>query len=141
MIVFEHYSNTDYFITLKTNLLMEETLKVGNKIKKLRELKNFSQEYMADRLGISQTQFSKMERDESEISINRLKEISDLLGMKMEDVLTFDEKYIFNAYDHGQAAFNIYNQLINEQMQKLYEDKIKLLEEIIHLKDQLLQKK
>jgi transcriptional regulator with XRE-family HTH domain len=116
---------------------METGLKVGNKIKKLRELKNYSQEYMAEKLGISQTQFSKIERDESDMNISRLKEISDILGMRIEDVLTFDERYVFNAYDNGQAAYNIYNHQVNEQMQKLYEDKIKLLEEVIRLKDQL----
>jgi transcriptional regulator with XRE-family HTH domain len=127
---------------LITSLLirMETGLKVGNKIKKLRELKNYSQEYMADKLGISQAQFSKIERDESDMNISRLKEISDILEMRIEDVLTFDERYVFNAYDHGQAAVNIYNQQASEQIQKLYEDKIKLLEEIIRLKDQIINK-
>lgn len=120
---------------------MESGLKVGNKIKKLRELKNYSQEFMADKLGISQAQFSKIERDESDMNVSRLSEIADILGMRIEDVLTFDERYVFNAYDHGQAAMNIYNQQINEQMQKLYEDKIKLLEEIIRLKDQSINQK
>jgi len=120
---------------------METGLKVGHKIKKLRELKNYSQEFMAERLGISQTQFSKIERDESDMNISRLKEISDILGMRVEDVLTFDERYVFNAFDHGQAAVNIYNQQINDQVQKLYEEKIQLLEEIIKLKDQLINQK
>ena len=109
--------------------------KVGNKVKRLRELKNYTQEYMADKLGISQTQFSKLERDESEISISRLQEISDIFEMKIEDILSFDERFIFNSFNNEQSAVNIYNQQVNEQMQKLYEDKIKLMEEIIKLKN------
>lgn len=118
---------------------MDTGLKVGNKIRKLRELKNFSQEFMADKLGISQAQFSKIERDESDINISRLSEIATILGMRVEDVLTFDEKYVF--INNEQAAVNIYNQQINDQVHKLYEDKIKLLEEIIRLKDEALNKK
>jgi transcriptional regulator with XRE-family HTH domain len=110
--------------------------KVGNKIKKIRELRNFSQEYMADKLGISQSQFSKIEKDESEVSISRLQEISDVFNMKIEDILSFDERFIFNSFNNEQSAVNIYNQQITEQMQKLYEDKIKLMEELLKLKDQ-----
>ncbi|MDR0802540.1 MAG: helix-turn-helix domain-containing protein, partial [Fluviicola sp.] len=34
---------------------------VGQKIKKLRELKNFTQEYMANRLEMTQPSYSKIE--------------------------------------------------------------------------------
>jgi len=116
-------------------------LKVGNKLKKIRELKNLSQEHLAQSLKMSQTNYSKLERDEVEMSISRLAEIGKLFGMKVEDIIAFDEKFMFTAYDHGQAAYTIHNnQVANEQIKTLYEDKIKLLEEIIKMKDEELKR-
>ena len=39
--------------------------KMGQKVRMVRELKGFSQEYMAHSLGMSQRGYSKLERDES----------------------------------------------------------------------------
>ena len=57
---------------------MEKEIKnLGHKIKKLRELRNFSQEYMADQLGLSQSAYSKLETDQTELTYNRLSKIAD----------------------------------------------------------------
>ena len=41
---------------------------IGYKIKNIRELKNFTQEYMAEKLDISQAAYSKMEKGDTKIS-------------------------------------------------------------------------
>lgn len=46
----------------KENLATD--LQVGQKIKKIRELRNYTQEYMAEQLGMSQTGYGNIERDE-----------------------------------------------------------------------------
>jgi transcriptional regulator with XRE-family HTH domain len=69
---------------------------VGTKVKKLRELRNFTQSYMAERLGIAQSSYSTIESGESDITLSRLDEISKILGMRLEDVMAFDEKMVFN---------------------------------------------
>lgn len=65
---------------------------VGLKIRKLRELRNYTQEYMAFNLNITQTAYCKLEKDENRISIERLKKISDVLDIEPLQLLTFDEK-------------------------------------------------
>ena len=105
-------------------------IQVGNKIKKIRELKNLTQEHMADVLKMSQTGYGKIERDESDISLSRLEQISTVFEMKPEDLMSFDEKYIFNLYAENQSTANgIQHNHFPEKLQQLYEDKIKLLEE------------
>jgi transcriptional regulator with XRE-family HTH domain len=49
------------------------------KLKQLRELKNFTQEYMAQQLGLSTRAYSKIETGETQLTINRLNEISTIL--------------------------------------------------------------
>jgi len=71
-------------------------MKVGNKIKKIRELRNFTQDYMAGKLNMSISNYSKIERDEIPITLDRLEEISQVLKVKYNDILSFDEKNVFN---------------------------------------------
>ncbi len=78
-------------------------LKVGNKIKKIREYKNYTQEYMAQSLGLSITAYGKIERDETEMTLTRLSQISKILTIDYRQILDFDEKNIFNV-ENGQNA-------------------------------------
>ena len=66
------------------------------KIKQLRELKNYTQEHMATQLGLSTRAYSKIESGETQLTINRLNEISRILGIEPMEVLGFDHKNIFN---------------------------------------------
>ncbi|MEY4936266.1 MAG: hypothetical protein RIS64_2625 [Bacteroidota bacterium] len=79
------------------------SMKIGNKIKKIRELKNYTQEYMAQSLNISLNGYGRLERDEVEITVNRLEEIAKILEMDLLQVLGFDENRIFNiSHNHNQ---------------------------------------
>lgn len=52
-------------------------------IRNLRVLRGYSQSYMACRLGISQQSFSKMERGESVITIERMNAIAQILEVSV----------------------------------------------------------
>ena len=63
---------------------------IGNKIKNIRELKNLTQEYMAERLDISQSAYSKLEKGDIKVSQEKLSQIADILEVKPEDISSFD---------------------------------------------------
>lgn len=124
-----------------TNLFMGQIDSIGLKIKKIRELKNYTQEYMAEQLAISQTTYARFEKEDADLTISKLKKISHLLEITIEELINFDEKIIFNNYG---GINNLYAQTTNAQIAKLdkyaqypdeliqlYKDKIKLLEEKI----------
>lgn len=71
-------------------------MKVGSNIKKIRELRNYTQEYMAKSLDLSLSGYGKIERNESDVSIKRLEELSEILGVDINTILNFDERHIFN---------------------------------------------
>jgi transcriptional regulator with XRE-family HTH domain len=110
------------------------TMKIGNKIRKVRELKNITPKDMADRLNMSTQGYSKIERDEVALNIDRLLEIAGIFEMKPEDLLTFDEKQVFNNYGEmkDQSVIGVFSGSQNNfpaEMKDLYEKQIKLLEE------------
>jgi transcriptional regulator with XRE-family HTH domain len=101
---------------------------IGNKIKKLRELKGFKQEYMAERLGITQQSYSKLESDKTDVPFSKIEQLAEIFEMKPEDLVAFDAQYVFNNYGENKGHQIAYNNF-PEQLKQLYEDKIKLLEE------------
>ncbi len=110
---------------------------VGQKIKKIRELKNLTQDYVSEKLGITQSSYSKLENGEVDIPLERLRQISELLGLKPEDILSFDENMVFNImYNKTGNGFVINH--VSENEKRLYEEQIKTLKaEITHLKSVL----
>ncbi|MFN3917145.1 MAG: helix-turn-helix domain-containing protein [Flavobacteriales bacterium] len=113
-------------------------MQVGEKIKKLRELKNFTQSYMAEQLGLSISGYGKIERDETEITLTRLQQIADILGTDFNTILSFDEKHVFNFSNNQTANGIVQNHHLGDKdaWQKLTE---KLEQENVYLK-QLVDK-
>ena len=111
-------------------------MNLGTKIKKLRELKNYTQIHMANELGISQSTYSKIEMGEVDVSMTKLEKISSILGLSPEEVFAFSEQMIFNVMynQNGHNGFVI-NKGISETEVELYKDQISTLKsEIEHLK-------
>ncbi|MGF7079227.1 helix-turn-helix domain-containing protein [Mucilaginibacter sp. UYCu711] len=59
-------------------------------IRKKREAKNYTQEYLAYKLNISQNAYSKIELGYTKITVERLFQIADVLEIKAGDLLEAD---------------------------------------------------
>lgn len=66
------------------------------KVKKIRELRNLTQEYMASQLDLSLRAYSKIEAGETQLTIKRINEISKIFNVAPLELLNFDEDIIFN---------------------------------------------
>lgn len=116
---------------------------VGEKIKKIRELRNFTQEYMADRLEMTQAGYSKIERGQTDLSMSKLDEIAKVLEVRVEDILLFDQQKFFNSFNNVEGSNNGSVVIINgisQEVKALYEDKIRLLEKLMEKQEQELNR-
>ncbi len=76
-------------------------------VKRFRELKDLTREQMAADLNLSLSGYSKLERGEIEMTLNRLYEIADVLEVDISQILNFDAKYIFNiSNSQGVQGFD-----------------------------------
>lgn len=108
----------------------------------LREFKNLSQENVADELNMSVAGYGRIERNEVDINIEKLEKLSHVLGVKPEDIISFDESALFKKANQQISSdqyppINIHFQ---EKIHQLYEDKIKLLEDKIMTMQEELNK-
>lgn len=117
-------------------------MEVGESIKKLREWRNFSQQYMADALNISQQNYSRYETGEIEFSVVKLQRIAEVLEVPVAHIFEMDEKAIFYKMDnvvHQGDGYNVGSMYTDpkllDKLEKQYEARIAdLKKELEYLK-------
>jgi transcriptional regulator with XRE-family HTH domain len=77
--------------------------KVAQNIRKIREYRNYTQEYLAAKLRISQNAYSKIELGHTRITIDRLLYIADVLGVDPIAILNIDDSEILSTVKSNSA--------------------------------------
>jgi transcriptional regulator with XRE-family HTH domain len=109
---------------------MTETLNIGRKISRIRELRGMKQEALALELGISQQAISKLEQSEK-VEEDVLDKIAKVLGVTAEGLKHFTEDSVFNNINnfHDNSIQNNFNPI--EKVIQLYDEKVALLERLL----------
>ncbi len=110
----------------------------GEKIRTIRTLRGFSQEFMADKLGIAQNTYSKYESNGDKLPFETLEKIATVLGVSITD-LTSNTPIIINnhAANEGTQGIGHVENLITGQKELFEriiaskEDEIRTLKEVI----------
>jgi transcriptional regulator with XRE-family HTH domain len=72
---------------------------IAANIRQKREQRNYTQEYLAYKLSISQNAYSKIELGYTKITVERLFQIADVLEFDVVDLLKPDMKVLSNGTD------------------------------------------
>jgi transcriptional regulator with XRE-family HTH domain len=75
----------------------QKNMNIGDNIKKFRELKNITREIMSAELSMSLSGYSKIERNEVDLTISKVQKIAEVLGVSLSQILNFDASQIFNV--------------------------------------------
>ncbi len=59
----------------------KQPMQLGRNLRKLRELNDYSQEYMAGKLGVSQVTYSRIENNKTKLDVLRLIKIAEILNV------------------------------------------------------------
>ncbi|NHQ79596.1 helix-turn-helix domain-containing protein [Elizabethkingia miricola] len=76
---------------------------VGSRIKRIREEKGIKQEYMAYELDISQSNYGRLEKQDSRLTVPKIQKIARVLGVSV--ALLFSEENT-NVVNEGYNASN-----------------------------------
>jgi transcriptional regulator with XRE-family HTH domain len=90
-------------------------------------LRNYSQEYVASRIHVSQTTYSKIENGSTKLDIIRFMGIAKALEVDPEIFFKFDPKLPLNKYVKPDKHIE-YFQNISDEARTKYEEKIRNLE-------------
>lgn len=78
------------FDVFSSNPLLNTTKMPGTVIRKFREMRNYSQEYVASKMGISQNAYSKIENNITQLTVSHVRQISAILEVSIMDLLRDD---------------------------------------------------
>ncbi|KIA92792.1 transcriptional regulator [Pedobacter kyungheensis] len=88
------------------NTLALKTKNVAGNIRKIREYRDYTQDYLAAKLKISQNAYSKIELGYSKLTIDRLFQIATILEVEVSHLLTLNHNDLIKiiADDERRAA-------------------------------------
>lgn len=104
------------------------SLDTGIRIKRAREYRNYTQQYMADQLTLSQNAYSKIESGATKLTIDRLEEIAKILEIPVDSLLT-NEKQIFNMENNHIEKFYGYIENLHEENKDILQGQIEFLKQ------------
>jgi transcriptional regulator with XRE-family HTH domain len=79
-------------------------MKVCEKIKLLRQTQGWSQEEMANKLGMSANGYGHIERGKTNLDLSRLEQIAQLFDIALTELFDSNEKNVFNLITAEQAT-------------------------------------
>lgn len=104
---------------------------LGEKLKKARISKNFTQEYLAEVLNVSQKTYSNFENDKSKPGFMQVEEMARIFDVSVLDFLSGDSITV-NQNDNEIAIAQNYATInTSEKLIEQYEERIKELKEQI----------
>jgi transcriptional regulator with XRE-family HTH domain len=113
---FETGSLFCYYFIPKSILNYSIMYSTGEKIKVLRNVKGYTQEYMAKNLGVSQKIYSMIENDEKEVTQVILQKVAQVFNVTPEFIQNFSPTLVFNNNMSNNVIY--VNQLIIQSEEK-----------------------
>ncbi|MEN9460469.1 MAG: hypothetical protein RIS84_489 [Pseudomonadota bacterium] len=75
-------------------------MELSEKIRFMRMFKGWSQEEMAEKLGMVVGGYSKIERGETDVNLSRLQQIAGIFGIELSHLIGLSEKNVFNVIEN-----------------------------------------
>lgn len=105
---------------------------LGKRIRKMRELYDYSQEYVASALGMSVSGYSRIERDEVKVTLDKLLTICRVLNVTLSDLTHPNENHLYAnwslvnsryvRFEHNTEEFEKLEEAYKAQVQTLKEE-------------------
>ena len=122
---------------------MEQQFAIGKNIRVIREIRGYSQDYMANKVGVSQRTYSNIEADKSKVDAELIKSIAEVLDIDPIRLMSFDEKVLFHGNNHHNSNvsyFGTIQEALGKENEALKAHIKDLKEEIVFLRSQLDKK-
>ena len=77
---------------------------LGSRITDLRNAKNFTQEQVADRIGVSRQKYARIEKGVNSITLDILSKVAEVLGVTVGDITKVLDETPAVAYRAGEES-------------------------------------
>ena len=116
-------------------------MKVHEKIRFMRQSKNWSQDEMAEKLAMSVNGYAKIEQGKTDASFSKLEQIAEIFDMDIVELLTLGEKNVIFLMGDNSIGNNSINMLQVTDVSKELAFEIQKLQLMLEHKNELLAQK
>jgi transcriptional regulator with XRE-family HTH domain len=116
-------------------------MKVHEKIRFMRQSKNWSQDEMAEKLEMSVNGYAKIEQGKTDAHISKLEQIAEIFEMNIVELLALGEKNVFFLMGDNSIGNNSINMLQVTDVSKELAFEIQKLQLQLEHKNELLAQK
>jgi transcriptional regulator with XRE-family HTH domain len=101
-------------------------MNIGTNIKNIRELKNFSQEYVANEIDVSQSTYARIENGTIIPKIDRLQRIAEVLEVDLSALISTTNIFHFKdaTNQYGYVNNQVYNNIDIEILRKIIREEL-----------------
>lgn len=117
-------------------------MNIAERIRLLRQQKNWTQEDVAEKLRMSTNGYGSIERGTTEITLHRLEQLAEIFGINLAELLNIDGKFVFNQIGENcnNNGFNLDERISMESEYKYQLEKQQLIiknlqQEVEYLKE------
>ncbi|SUO97654.1 helix-turn-helix domain-containing protein [Suttonella ornithocola] len=116
-------------------------MQVNEKVRMMRELRQWSQEEMAEKLQMSTAGYAKLERGETQFNIPKLEKVASIFGIDLKDLMAINERSVICLINENSQHSSNYYGTSEDLSQEITKLKLMLShqEEIISAKELLLE--
>ncbi|ACA30794.1 helix-turn-helix domain-containing protein [Histophilus somni] len=107
-----------------------------NKIRLMREVRQWSQEEMAHKMNMSLSGYAKIERGETKLHYDKLVQIARIFNMNLADLIDIDKGVIFCMNENSDYIYTNYGNMSESSLIEI--EKLKLT--LAHKNELLIQK-
>lgn len=118
---------------------IEFFMQIHEKIKCLREFNHWTQEEVAERMGMSPSGYAKIERGETKLYLDKIQQIAQIFEVNLFDLLIADnsgDTFYNHVHNNGSSVYYKYY-ASNENIS----NEIESLKQIIICKDEIIAEK
>ena len=92
----------------------EYRMRIGQHIRMWRDLKGIKQNELAGKIGITPAALSQIENDVAQLTLHRVEDIADALGLKPEQLLAGPQQLqtAVNSNEHGTVNKELLNRIV-----------------------------
>jgi transcriptional regulator with XRE-family HTH domain len=92
---------------------------IGERIRKIRRLKDLSQEYLATKLGVSQNYIQKIESNKVNLTLLKVEQLADALEVEMSELIPSTKNEFNNCTNSGNFYCHITHHVPDELIELL----------------------
>ncbi len=119
-------------------------MKIYDKIRQVREIHQWTQEEMAEKMNMSTSGYAKIERGDTKLKFDKLEQIAQIFNMDVSELMSIGDKgmiFLINeSGDYVNANYYASNENLAVEIETL-KSKIQHNLETIKLKNELLEQK